>query len=190
MSDKMMRLVFFLFVLFGSVNVYAQTSKYTTNSGHIWFFSDAPLEDITAHNKQVQVILDKSTGDMAFKVVMKNYLFDKAEMQKHFNEKSWLDTQTYPNSTFEGKITNLSEVDFGKDGVYNVSVTGKLTMKGVVKTITQKGTVEVKAGKILLKSKFKIDVTQYGVKIPADNVTKINKNIEINIDATLSPYVR
>ncbi|MBX7225155.1 MAG: YceI family protein [Chitinophagales bacterium] len=185
-----MRFVFFLFALITSFSVQAQTNKYTTNSGHIWFFSDAPLEDITAHNKQVQVILDKSTGDMAFKVVMKNYLFDKAEMQKHFNEKNWLDTQTYPNSTFEGKITNLADVNFGKDGTYNVTVTGKLTMKGVAKTITQKGTIEVKAGKIIMKAKFTVDVTQYGVKIPADNVTKINKNIEINIDATLAPYVR
>ena len=121
---------------------------------------------------------------------MKNYIFDNGPMQKHFNEKMWLDTETFPNGTFEGKITNLADVNFAKDGKYNVTVAGKMTIKGVSKTITQKGTVEVKGTNIILKSEFIINVTEYGVKIPADNVTKLNKNVKITVDATLTPYVR
>lgn len=134
--------------------------------------------------------MDKATGAMAFKVVMKNYIFENGAMQKHFNEKSWLDTEVFPNGTFEGKIVNMTDVNFAKDGKYNVTVAGKMTIKGISKTITQKGTVEVKGANIVLKSEFMIDVTDYGVKIPADNVTKLNKNLKITVDATLTPYVR
>lgn len=173
------------------LTIFAQTNnKYLANSGKITFFSDAPLEDITAVNKQVQVILDNLTGDMAFKVVMKNFLFTNAAMQKHFNEKSWLDSQTFPNATFEGKIVDLKLVDFTKEGIYQVSVTGKMTIKGITKAVTQKGTIEVKGTSIILKSEFMVNVNDYGVNIPADNVTKLNKNLKINVDATLNPYVR
>lgn len=183
--------VFLVFIIGFTGFVNAQTNtKFLTNSGKITFFSDAPLEDITAINKQVQVILDKSTGAMAFKVVMKNYIFENGAMQKHFNEKGWLDTEAFPNATFEGKISNLAAVNFEKDGKYNVTVTGKMTIKGVSKTITQKGIVEIKGTNINLKSEFMIDVTEYGVKIPADNVTKLNKNLKITVDAVLAPYVR
>ena len=188
----MKKITTFLLLIIGfSAIAFGQTgTKFLTNSGKITFFSDAPLEDITGTNKQVQVILDKTTGAMAFKVVMKNYIFDNGPMQKHFNEKMWLDTETFQNGTFDGKITNLADVNFAKDGKYNVTVAGKMTIKGVSKTITQKGTVEVKGTNIILKSEFMINVTEYGVKIPADNVTKLNKNVKITVDATLTPYVR
>jgi len=62
--------------------VFAQ--KYLTKTGHIWFFSNSPMEKIEAHNKQVNCAVDFSNGDFIFKVLMKSFEFEKALMQEHF----------------------------------------------------------------------------------------------------------
>ena len=41
----------------------AQAQKFITKTGHIRFFSSTPMEDIEAHNRQVNSALDQQTGD-------------------------------------------------------------------------------------------------------------------------------
>ena len=73
------------------------SQNYITKTGHIWFFSDAPLEDIEAHNYQVTSVLNAERGEMVFKVLMKGFQFEKALMQEHFNEK-YVESDKYPES--------------------------------------------------------------------------------------------
>ena len=164
--------------------------KYYTLTGNINFFSKTSLEDIKADNKQVQVMLNTTTGALGFKVVMKNFQFTKAAMQDHFNNKQYLDTEQFPNGTFEGKITNLSSINFAKNGKYEAMVEGKMTIKGVSKTIKEKGAIEVKDGKILLNSVFNILLSDYQIKIPGNYVNNISNSLQITVNAILSPYVK
>src|SRR5688500_15365572 len=107
----------------------------TTRTGHISFYSSAKLEDIEAHNYQVSSSLNTETGDMAYVVMIKSFQFKKALMQEHFNE-NYMESDKYPKSTFKGKITDLSKVNFNKDGTYNVKVQGDLFIHGVTKNVT------------------------------------------------------
>lgn len=174
-------------VLVSTMNIFAQTNTYMTRTGHISFFSKMPMENIEAHNRQVSAMLDIATGDLAFKVLIKSFEFEKALMQEHFNE-NYMHSEKYPKASFDGKIVNLKSVDFKKDGVYDVDVEGTLEIHGVKKTISQKGKIEVKGNKISTKATFTIALKDYNIK--NDKLENINENIQITVDVTMEPYQR
>ncbi|MBA3900461.1 MAG: YceI family protein [Bacteroidetes bacterium] len=167
-------------------SVSASAQKMFTRNGHIWFYSTTPMEDIEAHNRQTTSVLDVSTGEMAFSMMIKGFKFEKALMEEHFNEK-YLHSDKFPKSSFEGKITNYDKIDFTKDGIYNAKVVGKLTIHGVTKETEADGTFEVKGGKIFGKSKFLVLLSDYNITIPSvvrDNIAKV---IEVNVDMLYEP---
>lgn len=158
--------------------------KYITKTGKIRFFSEAPLEKIEAVNNQVNAALDVATGDMVFKVLIKSFVFEKALMQEHFNE-NYMESARFPNATFVGKVTNLSEMDFTKNKSYPARLEGKLTIHGVTRDIQATGTLELKEGKITGKSVFSVAVKDYDIRIPTAVVKNIAENIEITVDVVL-----
>ena len=172
-----------LFVFAGTVTAQKQISK----NGHVWFFSHTPVEDIEAHNRQVVSILDTETGDISFNMLIKSFEFKAALMQEHFNE-NYMESNTYPKATFKGKLTDNSKVDYKKDGVYNIDVAGDMTIHGVTKKVSTKGSLEVKGETIIAKSKFVVSPKDYEIKIPAMVENKIAREIEVNVDITYNPY--
>lgn len=156
--------------------------KYKTTTGSIGFFSKATLEDIEAKNNQVTGLLDASNGNLAYIVVIKSFEFDKSLMQTHFND-NYMQSETYPKSTFDGKITNNSSVKYGTNGTYDVQVSGKLTIHGVTKEVTAAGTVTVNGNTITLKSSFKVKIEDYGIK--NDKIKNIASEIEVNVNTAL-----
>ena len=54
---------------------------FLTRSGNIEFFSTTPLEDIRAINKQVTCVLNIETGEVAFQVPIRGFMFKNALMQ-------------------------------------------------------------------------------------------------------------
>lgn len=167
-----------------AVSFAAKAQKFITKTGHIKFYSDSPLEKIEAHNRQVNAALDAATGDFVFKVLMKSFEFEKALMQEHFNE-NYVESDKYPNALFTGKVTNISDVNVSSDGVYEVMVEGKLTLHGVTQPVKEKGSFEVKGGKLLGKSKFNIALSDYNIKIPGAVTNNISKAIEITVEVNL-----
>lgn len=180
-------LILFAAVLLSVMVVSAQNNTFFTRTGHISFFSKMPMENIEAHNRQVSCMLDISTGDVAYKVLIKSFEFEKALMQEHFNE-NYMHSEKYPKASFDGKISNLKSINFAKDGVYETEVEGTLEIHGVKKTIKEKGKIEVKAGKISTKSVFNIALKDYNIK--NDKLENINENIQITVDVTMEPYQR
>jgi hypothetical protein len=59
-------ILFFLLITTASVN----GQKFITKTGHIRFYSDAALEKIEAHNRQVNSAFDLTTGGFVFKVLL------------------------------------------------------------------------------------------------------------------------
>jgi polyisoprenoid-binding protein YceI len=177
---KNISIILFALILGGSVT----GQRFITKTGFIRFYSDASLEKIEASNRQVNAVIEASTGDMAFKVLMKSFQFEKALMEEHFNE-NYVESDKFPNSTFVGKITNIKDVNFGKSGTYTANVEGKLTIHGITKDIKEKGTIEVKDNKIMAKCKFNIHLGDYKISIPSIVAGHIAETVETTVDLVL-----
>jgi polyisoprenoid-binding protein YceI len=164
---------------------YGQT--FVTKTGFIRFYSDSPLEKIEAINRTVNAALDASTGDFVFRLLMKSFVFEKALMQEHFNE-NYVESDKFPNATFLGKVTNIKEVNFSKDGTYPVTIDGKLTIHGETRQVSEKGTFEIKEGRVSGKAKFNITLEDYKISIPGAATDNISKIIEITVDVVLEKF--
>ncbi len=113
-----------------SIAASSQSSdKYISSKSHIKFFSTTPVEDIEANNYASVSTINPKTGDVVFSVPMQSFEFEKAMMQKHFNNEHFLETNIYPKSKLKGKITNLDEIDFSKEGKYSANFEGEITIK-------------------------------------------------------------
>ena len=159
--------------------------RFITKNCHIWFHSEAPLETIEAHNKQVNAALDTKTGDFVFKVLMKSFIFEKALMQEHFNE-NYVESDKFPNAIFKGKVTNMDEVEFSIPGSYNATIEGDLTIHGITQKISTEGIFHVKQDKIDGKAKFEVAIADYNISIPGAVAGKIAEVVEVNVDAKLT----
>lgn len=155
-------------------------NKYATQIGRVWFQSKAS-ETFEGTNKTAASFLDASTGDLAIRMLVKSFKFESALMEEHFNE-NYMESGTYPKSEFKGKITNLTDVNFKKDGVYKVVVAGDITIHGVTKPQTADGTLEVKGSQIIAKSVFKITIADFKIEIPSLVEDKIAKSFNIEVE--------
>lgn len=151
--------------------------KLISKDGSINFFSHTVAEDISSDNYSVTSTLDPASGAVVFVVAMQSFEFEKALMQKHFNSNKFLDTKNYPKGKFTGSITNLSDINFTKNGTYNATVKGDLTIHGETKAITEKGTITVADGSVQLDSKFQATLADFKIAFakgkPSTNVAKI-----------------
>lgn len=162
---------------------FVNAQKYLTRTGHIWFYSHTPVEDIEAHNHQSMSVLNLENGEIAFQVLMKSFQFEKALMQEHFNEK-YVDSDRYPKATFQGKIEDFESLDLTADGEYEVTVTGDLTIHGITQSVTTKGTLKVSGGDIGAISTFVVKPADYHISIPSIVRDKIAEEIEVTVDLT------
>lgn len=180
-----MKRISILFIL-SFIFLASNAQKYMTKNGYIGFFSHTPMEDIKADNNQVAAILDVSTGELVFQALIKSFHFERALMEEHFNE-NYMESEKFPKSVFKGKITNLSEVNFSKNGTYDVTVEGDLTIRDVTKKVSTKGTMEVVSGGINANSKFNIVPEDYKINIPGVVREKIAKDLEVTVNIKFTP---
>jgi polyisoprenoid-binding protein YceI len=107
-------------------------------------------------------------------------------MEEHFNE-NYMESDKFPKSSFKGKIVNISSVNFSKNGTYDVTVEGDLTIRDATNKISTKGTIEVVTGGINANSKFNIVPEDYKINIPGVVRDKINKNLEVTVTMKYAP---
>ena len=160
--------------------------KYFSKTGKISFYSDTPMEKIEATNSTASTVLDATSGNFEWAVLIQGFKFEKALMQEHFNE-NYMESTTYPKAKFKGKIDNISSVNLAKDGAYNVNVSGQMEIHGVTKPVSTTGVITVKGGNISANSKFSIAVADYGIVIPKVVAENIAKNVEIHVQADYQP---
>src|SRR5258706_4089612 len=133
---------FLLCLLFAAIYFYsAAQDVYLDTKGTISFFSETPVEDIDATSNQAVDAINIKTKDVFFKVRMETLVFKKALMQEHFNE-NYMESDQYPFATFKGKIDQ--DIDLTKDGTYQATVTGVLTIHRAAQNRTIPGTMVVK----------------------------------------------
>ena len=158
-----------LFCLLSAFFIYnsADAQKiFSTRNGKISFIAPSD-DDVKATNNEVASRI-ADNGQMTFSALIKGFKFKYAEMQDHFNDQ-YLESTKYPRADFKGTITNLSAVNFNKDGIYKATVKGDLTLHGVTQSITTNGTIEIKGGKPFVNCKFVIVMKDF--KVDASSVT-------------------
>lgn len=170
---------FFLFL----TNINSQ-DRYFTKNGTITFFSEAPIENISAENNQVLSIIDVSNGNMAISILMKSFLFEKALMQEHFNE-NYIESDKFPKATFKGNILNFKNISSSKD---KFIVKGILTIHGESKEISIEALISKIQEEILVLGNFIVNLDDFKVKIPAVVSKNIAKNIKVSFDFKHNPF--
>jgi polyisoprenoid-binding protein YceI len=168
------------FIFLFAVAGFSQT--YITRNGNISFYSHTELEDIKAQNNEAVSVLNAATGDIEFKVAVKSFHFAKTAMEDHFNDDDYMASEKYPKAGFKGKISDISSVNFSKDGTYNVSVSGDLTIRDVTKPVTTKGTITVSNGNVTVTSTFPVERKDYNVIGEAFTQKKISDEIQITVN--------
>jgi polyisoprenoid-binding protein YceI len=151
-----------------------------TRSGTVVFHAGTSLEDIDGANNEVASLFNIKTGELAFQVPVKSFHFKRALMEDHFNE-NYMESNKFPKSTFTGKITDLSKINFTKDGVYPVTVEGDLLIHGFTKKVTVPGTITITGGKINAAASFKVLISDYNIPIPGVVSEKIAKEATIEL---------
>jgi len=179
-----MKRITFLLAFLLVFSTLANAQKYMTKSGTIKFYSETPVEKIEASNRQVNSALDFSTGNFVFKVLIRGFEFEKALMQEHFNE-NYMESEKFPNSTFNGRIINIKDVNLAKDGVYKVVAEGDLSMHGVTNKVKASGSLEVKGGKVSGKATFDVAPNDYNISIPKAVIKNISESIKVDVNVTL-----
>ncbi|SEK18294.1 YceI-like domain-containing protein [Parapedobacter koreensis] len=148
---------------------------------HISFFSAAPLEDIAAATEHASSALHTKTNEIAFKVPIKSFVFNKRLMQEHFNE-NYLESDKFPYATFGGKITE--PIDWSSDGSYPVTVMGFLEIHGVKKPYAVKTTVEIKGTTVTAHAKFDVKLADHDIKIPRVVIKNIAEVVAVDVSST------
>lgn len=172
-----------MFVLLG-LAFQAEAQKLITRTATANFYSKAKLEDISATNRQVTMLINTATQAVAVKVPIRSFEFEKALMEEHFNE-NYLESEKYPEATFSGKISESTPVDWKKDGTYEVKVEGKLTLHGITKSITENATLTIKGETISVSCNFQVKLADYGIK--NDKLENIAEQIDIQVKGELKP---
>ena len=146
-------LIVFTQVLFAQKN-------YSTTSAQVRFIAQDD-SDIDALNKAAVCRL-QSNGDLSFIMLIKDFKFEMADMQKHFNEE-YMESEKYPRAFFNGKITNFNTVNFSKDGKYPVNVSGLMQVHGVNKTMETTGIIEIKGGVPKATAQFVVRLKDFAI---------------------------
>jgi hypothetical protein len=168
----------------GSMMLKAQI--YMGKTCDISFFSKGPIEDIYAINKSTKPILNTANNEIAIKITIKGFVFDDKLMEEHFNEK-YLESDKYPYAVFKGKINEKID-DFKKEGIHNVTVTGKLNMHGVEKEITVNAIATIKDQIVAFETKFIITIKDYNIEVPKLVMANIGETMEVTVKGNLAEY--
>ena len=184
-----MNKTFFLLLLAAAFAGQVNAQKYFTRDGTISFSASSPLEKIEATNRGATAVIDAASGAVEFAVLIKGFIFEKALMQEHFNE-NYLESTKYPKATFKGKIANIEEVKWDKDGSYPVKVKGMMTMHGVTKEIKGQGNIRVQGGRIIASSDLELPLSDYEVSIPSVVADKISKTAKVRVEVALAELKR
>jgi len=107
---------------------------------------------------------------------------------EHMRSGQWMDAEKFPTIKFETKSVKTTGGD-------NYDVVGMLTMHGVTKEVKMRATVRYRAmsdlnkqngfdGDVLqVKGKFEVNLSDFGIKIPAPAANKVANTVTLGISA-------
>lgn len=152
-----------LTILIGSM-LSSTAQKFITKTGVIEINSRTPVYTIKGVNNKVASILDAEIGEVFASTLIRSFQFEEALVEERFNE-IYLEPDKYPNSTFQGKITDYKKIDFSKNGSYDITIEGKLTIHGITNYIKERGKLIIKDGIITTDTEVTISLKAFKIKV-------------------------
>ncbi|MDI9320395.1 MAG: YceI family protein [Phycisphaerales bacterium] len=179
-----MKIVLLFSALIMGINISTSAQKHITRSGRVSFnaTSAKSSEKIEAINNEAAAAINTSTSDVVFQVPIKSFKFENALMQEHFNE-NYMESDKFPKADFKGKYSSTQALT--KDGTYNATVNGNLTIHGVSKEVQIPGIIIIKGTEITLNATFTVKLADYKVAIPNVVSDKVGKESVIKINCIL-----
>jgi hypothetical protein len=163
---------------------YGQTI-YEIQTAELGFHSEAPKELISATSGEMKGLIDISKRTFAFKVDIPSFMgFNSPLQREHFNE-NYMESNAYPEASFSGKV--IEDVDFSREGSYQVRAKGKLRIHGVERERIIKAIVTNKAGKLSISSDFLVALADHDIRIPRVVSEKLAPEISVSVKAFLKP---
>lgn len=155
--------------------------RYATKEGQITFISDTPMEKIEAVNRKTVAVFDATTGAVEMSALIKSFEFEKALMQEHFNE-NYMESNTYPKAIFKGRMIGLKPEMLKAPGRHEVTVEGELTMHGVTRKVSTKGTIGVDAsGAVKAACDMVVKPDDHAIKIPSVVRGQIAEEVKVQV---------
>lgn len=154
--------------------------KYLTKEGEIEIFSETSLFTIEAKNQKVASILNGENGEVVASTLVRSFKFREALVEEHFNE-NYMESEKFPKSIFKGKITNFSSINLNKDGSYDATIEGNLTIHGETRPVTTKCTLLVKGTSITAKTEFLVSLANYKIIIEDSYKDRIKDEIKLMV---------
>ena len=149
------------------------------------FTSEAPLELIKAKSNKTVGVIDCANKTVAFSINVDSFEGFKNELQKEHFKENYLETQSYPNATFKGKI--IEDIDFNKNGTYVVRAKGFFKIHGIDKEKIIKTKIIIKDKEIFIEASFDVPLEDFDIKVPKVVNQKIASIIMVDVKATLKP---
>jgi len=173
-----------IFLLLQAVIAPAQTGVFEVVKSKTSFTSEAPSELINASSAGLKGVIDPSKKTFLFKIPIASFRgFNTPIQQEHFNE-NYMESGHYPQAEFKGKI--IEDIDLFREGSYTIRAKGSMTIHGVEQPCIIRVTMRVKKKDIIVSSSFPVALADYNIKIPRIVNDKLNPQILVNVDATLS----
>ncbi len=163
--------------------------RFVTDTLVISFYSDAPLEKISAENRTgCYSYVDLGTDSVYVRVRIRGFSFPNKLMEEHFNE-NYLESDKYPYAYFWGRLVAPFPSD--EPGTYAVSAAGQLTIHGVTREALISGVFTVEsAGSLRLEGKFFVRPADFNITIPKLLWQKIAETVEVSFLGTYRPKSR
>ena len=181
----MKKIILSLMIVTASMMTFAQ--KKTSTSATVAFDATTSLDNLAkAENKTAIAAIDPSKNTVQFEASIKNFNFSNPKIQEHFNQKTWLNSDEFPKATFSGVITSPSAVNFSKDGTYNVTVEGDLTIKGKTQKVKAPATIVVAGKTLKTNASFNIKLADFGVEGQPITAGKVSAEPKISVSAELN----
>jgi len=174
-------------LMIATVSMIAFAQKKTSTSAIVAFDASTAIDNLPkAENKTAIAAIDPAKNTVQFEAAIKNFAFANPKIQEHFNSQGWMNSDEFPKATFIGVITNPIAVNFKKDGTYNVTVEGDLTIKGKSQKVTAPATIIVEGKTLKTTAAFSIKLTDYDVDGPPVGAGKVSKEPRITVSADLN----
>jgi polyisoprenoid-binding protein YceI len=159
---------------------------YVCQKGMIHFFSATAMENIDATTNVAVCVLNTKSKKVYTKAKQTSFVFKDKLMQEHFNE-NYMESEKYPFSVLDMVI--VENLDFTKDGTYDITLKGTLEMHGVKNEREIKGKLTIKNGQPANGSaEFMVKLADHKIKIPSVVGANIAEDVKVNVDFNFEKF--
>ena len=185
-----MKTIILICVLGISLVANCQDDKYAASfvsqNGKVHFYASTPFENISPTSNNGICALNTATKKIVAKVRMNTFVFANSLMQEHFNE-NYIESEKYPYAILDAVI--VENMDFAKNGVYDVTLRGSFEVHGVKQERDIKGKLTIQDGApSAATAEFEVKLVDHKIKIPTAVVVKIAEVVKVDVAFKFEKY--